>query len=160
MLNTLSVKLTDNERNNMRDSSHDMTVDDFIFMAFMRGAKLIHKRLRDKRLTDSRYVADRRWMADLDPKYEESARDDVVCWFKIPYNTPNSISLDKWVADCELMGLNWELRQRTKDSYTVFLLLRNDWIYNKQVRDIETVHRQSSMSREELMNDITLWEDR
>ena len=140
----------------MRDNRQDMTVDDFIFMAFMRGAKLIYKRLRDKRLTDNRYVADRRWMADLDPKYEESARDDVVCWFKIPYNTPNSISLDLWAKDCELMGLNWELRQRTENSYTVFLLLRNDWIYNKQIRCVETVIRQSKMNMEELSKELIL----
>jgi hypothetical protein len=138
----------------MRNNSQDMDVDDFVFMAFMRGATLIHNRLTDGRLTQNRYVADRRWMADLDPKYEESARDDVVCWFKIPYNTPNSISLDLWAKDCELMGLNWEIRQRTEDSYMVFLLLRNDWIYNKQIRDLKTVRRQSTLSREELMKEL------
>lgn len=147
----------------MRPARCDMTVEDFIFMSFMRGATLIHKRLRDKRLTNNRYVADRRWMADLDPeKYDESARDDVVCWFHIPYNTTRSISLDKWVEDCEKMGLNWELRQAGEHTYTVFLFLRNDWLYNKQIRSFETIRRQDEMSREEVWNEARfpklMWE--
>lgn len=125
-----------------RDRSGDYTVDDFIFMAFMTGAKLIHKRLTDGRLTSNRYVADRRWMADLDPKYEESAKDDVVCWFHVPYNTKNSISLDRWVEDCEKMGLNYELRQYGENKYCIFLFLRNDWIYNKQIRSFEVMRKE------------------
>jgi len=122
-----------------RDYNKDMTVEDFIFMSFMRGATLIHKRLRDKRLTNHRYVADRRWMADLDPKYEESAKDDVVCWFHIPYNTKQSISLDKWVEDCEKMGCDWEIRQSDEHHYTVFLMLKSGWLYNKQIRSFESM---------------------
>ena len=136
----------------MRPERCDMTVDDFIFMSFMRGAKLIHKQLRDKRLTNNRYVADRRWMADLDPeKYGESAKDDVVCWFHIPYNTKKSISLDKWVEDCEKMGLNYELRQAGKHHYAVFLFLRNDWIYNKQIRSFEYMNAQNELQRSEAL---------
>jgi hypothetical protein len=131
-----------------------MTVEDFIFMSFMRGAKLINKRLRDKRLTDKRYVADRRWMVDIDPKYEESARDDVVCWFNITLGTKRSISLDDWVADCELMGLDWEIRQSGEKHWTVFLMLKRGWLYNKQVRSFSTIQRQTSMSREQIMNDL------
>jgi hypothetical protein len=137
----------------MRDSSHDMTVDDFIFMAFMRGATLIHKRLRDKRLTNKRYVADRRWMADIDPKYEESARDDVVCWFHITVGTKRSISLELWAKDCELMGCNWEIRQDDEDHWTVFLMLKNGWLYNKQIRSIGEQQRQFYMSREQVINE-------
>ena len=125
-----------------RDRSGEYTVDDFVFMAFMTGAELIHKQLTDKRITSNRYVADRRWMADLDPKYEESARDDVVCWFKIPYNTKNSISLDRWVEDCEKMGLNYELRQNGENKFTIFLFLRNDWRYNKQIRSFDVMRKE------------------
>jgi hypothetical protein len=134
----------------LRNRSLDMTIDDFIFMSFMRGAKLIHKQLTDKRLTNNRYVGDKRWMADLDPKYEESAKDDVVCWFKVPVGTKRSISLERWAEDCELMGLNWEIRQRGDKHWTVFLFLRNDWLYNKQIRSFSTIHRQSSMSIEQV----------
>lgn len=137
----------------MRPERCDMTVDDFIFMSFMCGAKLIHKRLRDKRLTNNRYVADRRWMADLDDKYAESAKDDVTCWFQIPYNTKNSISLDKWVEDCEKMGMCWELRQNSETSYTVFLILKSGWLYDKQIRSFEVMNRQADMSREQVIND-------
>ena len=126
----------------MRDYGQDMTVEDFIFMSFMRGAKLIHKQLRDKRLTDKRYVADRRWMADIDPKYEKSAIDDVVCWFHVPYNTKRSISLELWAADCEKMGLDWELRQADENHYTVFLMLKRGWLYNKQIRSFETMRNE------------------
>lgn len=134
----------------MRPARCDMTVEDFIFMSFMRGAKLIHKRLRDKRLTDKRYVADRRWMVDIDPKYEESARDDVVCWFNITLGTKRSISLDDWIKDCELMGLDWEIRQSDDTHWTVFLMLKRGWLYNKQVRSFSTIQRQSSMKIEEI----------
>jgi hypothetical protein len=146
----------------MRHERNDMTVEDFVFMSFMRGAKLIHKRLRDKRLTDKRYVADRRWMVDIDPKYEESARDDVVCWFNITLGTKRSISLDDWVADCELMGLDWEIRQSGKNHWTVFLMLKRGWLYNKQVRSFSTIQRQSGMSieqvRQESMFPAEHWE--
>ena len=138
----------------MRPERCDMTVEDFVFMSFMRGAKLINKRLRDKRLTNHRYVADRRWMADLDPKYEQSAKDDVVCWFHIPYNTKKSISLDRWVEDCELMGLNWELRQSDEHHYTVFLFLRTDWLYNKQIRSFESMRIESEIQRNRAMNEV------
>jgi hypothetical protein len=138
----------------MRDYKQDMTVEDFVFMSFMRGAKLINKRLRDKRLTDKRYVADRRWMVDLDPKYEESAKDDVVCWFSITVGTKNSISLEDWIKDCELMGLDWEIRQDGEKHWTVFLMLKRGWLYNKQVRSFETQQRQFHMSREQVMNDL------
>lgn len=138
----------------MRPARCDMTVDDFIFMSFMRGAKLINKRLKDKRLTDKRYVADRRWMADLDPvKYGETAKDDVVCWFHIPVGTKRSISLDRWVEDCEKMGLNWEIRQNDEKHWTVFLFLRNDWLYNKQVRSFSEIQRQHGMSIEQLLKE-------
>ena len=137
----------------MRNYKQDMTVEDFVFMSFMRGAKLIHKRLRDKRLTDKRYVADRRWMADIDPKYEESAKDDVVCWFSITVGTKRSISLDDWVKDCELMGLDWEIRQDGKKHWTVFLMLQRGWLYNKQVRSFETQQRQFHMTAEEVMQE-------
>jgi len=137
----------------MRDYSQDMTVEDFVFMSFMRGAKLIHKRLRDKRLTDKRYVADRRWMVDIDPKYEETAKDDVVCWFSITVGTKRSISLDDWVKDCELMGLDWEIRQDGEKHWTVFLMLKRGWLYNKQVRSFETQQRQFHMSREQVIQD-------
>jgi hypothetical protein len=137
----------------MRDYSQDMTVEDFVFMSFMRGAKLIHKRLRDKRLTDKRYVADRRWMVDIDPKYEETAKDDVVCWFNITVGTKRSISLDDWIKDCELMGLDWEIRQDGEKHWTVFLMLKRGWLYNKQVRSFETQQRQFHMSREQVIQD-------
>ena len=137
----------------MRDYSQDMTVEDFVFMSFMRGATLIHKRLRDKRLTDKRYVADRRWMADLDPKYEESAKDDVVCWFDITLGTKRSISLDRWVEDCEKMGMDWEIRQSDEKHWTVFLMLKSGWLYNKQIRSISTQQRQFDMSREAIINE-------
>jgi len=137
----------------MRDHSCDMTVEDFIFMSFMRGAKLINKRLRDKRLTDKRYVADRRWMVDIDPKYEETARDDVVCWFHITLGTKRSISLDDWVKDCELMGLDWEIRQSDDTHWTVFLMLKRGWLYNKQVRSFETMRRQSGMTVEQVIQE-------
>ena len=137
----------------MRDYSQDMTVEDFVFMSFMRGAKLIHKRLRDKRLTDKRYVADRRWMADIDPKYEESAKDDVVCWFSITVGTKRSISLDDWVKDCELMGLDWEIRQSDDTHWTIFLMLQKGWLYNKQVRSFSTIHRQTGMTAEEIIQE-------
>lgn len=134
----------------MRNYKQDMTVDDFIFMSFMRGATLIHKRLRDKRLTDKRYVADRRWMVDIDPKYEESAKDDVVCWFDITLGTKRSISLDRWVEDCEKMGLDWEIRQSDETHWTVFLMLKRGWLYNKQVRSFNTIQRQHSMTAEQV----------
>ena len=146
----------------MRPARCDMTVEDFVFMSFMRGAKLINKRLRDKRLTDKRYVADRRWMVDIDPQYEESARDDVVCWFHIPVGTKRSISLDDWVADCEKMGMNWEIRQSDEKHWTVFLFLRNDWLYNKQIRSFEVMRLQEKMNREEVINEARfpkiMWE--
>lgn len=146
----------------MRDYKQDMTVEDFVFMSFMRGAKLIHKRLRDKRLTDKRYVADRRWMVDIDPKYEESARDDVVCWFNVTIGTKRSISLDDWVKDCELMGLDWEIRQCDDTHWTVFLMLKRGWLYNKQVRSFETQQRQFHMTAEEVMQESifpkAMWE--
>lgn len=127
----------------MRPARCDMTVEDFVFMSFMRGAKLIHKQLTDKRLVRNRYVADRRWMADLNPeKYEESARDDVVCWFMVPYNTKRSISLERWAEECEKMGLNWEIRQDDTNKYCIFLFLRNDWHYNKQIRSFETMNNE------------------
>ena len=126
----------------LRDRSLDMTVEDFVFMSFMRGATLIHKQLTDKRLTRNRYVADRRWMVDLDRKYDESARDDVVCWFKVPIGTKRSISLDRWVEECEKMGLNWEIRQDKKNKYCIFLFLRNDWHYNKQIRTFESMRNE------------------
>jgi len=126
----------------MRDYGKDMTVDDFIFIAFMTGATLIHKQLKDRRLITNRYVADRRWMADLDPKYVESAKDDVVCWFKVPYNTKRSISLECWAEDCEKTGLNWEIRQDEENKYCVFLFLRNDWMYNKQIRSFESMRNE------------------
>jgi hypothetical protein len=138
----------------MRDYRLDMTVDDFIFMSFMRGATLIHKRLRDKRLTDKRYVADRRWMVDIDPKYEESAKDDVVCWFEITLGTKRSISLDRWIEDCEKMGLDWEIRQSDETHWTVFLMLKSGWLYNKQVRSFSTIQRQHSMTAEEVMKEL------
>jgi hypothetical protein len=134
----------------MRNYKQDMTVEDFVFMSFMRGAKLINKRLRDKRLTDKRYVADRRWMVDIDPKYEESAKDDVVCWFNITLGTKRSISLDDWVKDCELMGLDWEIRQSDEKHWTVFLMLKRGWLYNKQVRSFNTIQRQHSMTAEQV----------
>ena len=137
----------------MRDYSQDMTVEDFVFMSFMRGAKLINKRLRDKRLVANRYVADRRWMADIDPKYEETAKDDVVCWFHITLGTKNSISLDDWVKDCELMGLDWEIRQSDDTHWTIFLMLQKGWLYNKQVRSFSTIHRQFHMTAEEVMQE-------
>ena len=137
----------------MRDYKQDMTVEDFVFMSFMRGAKLINKRLRDKRLTDKRYVADRRWMVDIDPKYEESARDDVVCWFNIPVGTKRSTSLELWAVDCEKMGMNWEIRQSDEKHWTVFLFLRNDWLYNKQIRSFEVMRLQEKMNREEVINE-------
>lgn len=137
----------------MRDHSCDMTIEDFVFMSFMRGATLINKRLRDKRLKSNKYVADRRFMADLDPKYEESARDDVVCWFHVPIGTKHSISLERWAQDCEKMGLNWEIRQHDEKHWTVFLFLRNDWIYNRQIRSFGTVHRQYHMSIEDIMKE-------
>jgi len=138
----------------MRNYNQDMTVDDFIFMSFMRGATLIHKRLRDKRLTDKRYVADRRWMVDIDPKYEESAKDDVVCWFEITLGTKRSISLDRWIEDCEKMGLDWEIRQSDETHWTVFLMLKSGWLYNKQVRSFSTIQRQHSMTAEEVMKEL------
>ena len=134
----------------MRPARCDMTVEDFVFMSFMRGAKLINKRLRDKRLTDKRYVADRRWMVDIDPKYEESAKDDVVCWFNITLGTKRSISLDDWVADCEKMGLDWEIRQSDEKHWTVFLMLKRGWLYNKQVRSFNEQQRQFSMTAEQV----------
>lgn len=137
----------------MRDYTQDMTIDDFVFMSFMRGAKLINKRLRDKRLKANKYVADRRWMADLDPKYEESAKDDVVCWFHIPVGTKHSISLERWAEDCELMGCDWEIRQHDEHTYTVFLMLKSGWIYNKQIRSFGEIQRQYGMSIEQLMNE-------
>ena len=123
----------------MRDRSKDMTVDDFVFIAFMTGATLIHKQLKDRRLTSNRYVADRRWMADLDEKYIDSAKDDVVCWFKVPYNTVRSISLERWAEDCEKTGLGWEIRQDEINKYCIFLFLRKDWLYNKQIRSFESM---------------------
>jgi len=137
----------------MRDYKQDMTVDDFVFMAFMRGATLIHKRLRDKRLVANRYVADRRWMADLDPKYEESAKDDVVCWFHIPVGTKRSISLERWAEDCEKMGLNWEIRQADEKHWTVFLMLKSGWLYNKQIRSFGEQQRQHGMSIQQVMQE-------
>jgi hypothetical protein len=121
----------------------EMTVDDFVFMSFMRGAKLIHKQLKDKRLIRHRYVADRRWMYDRDPERYKDSLNDVTCWFHVPYNTKRSIPLDKWVEDCEKMGLNWELRQADDKHYTVFLFLKDGWIYNKQIRDFATMDKQS-----------------
>lgn len=127
----------------LRDRNLDMTIDDFVFMAFMRGATLIHKQLTDKRLVRNRYVADRRWMADLNPeKYEERAKDDVVCWFMVPYNTKRSISLERWAEECEKMGLNWEIRQDEINKYCIFLFLRNDWHYNKQIRSFESMRNE------------------
>jgi len=113
---------------------NEMTVDDFIFMSFMCGAKLIHKQLRDKRLTSNRYVADRRWMFDNDPEKYESALNDVTCWFHISQGKKNSVSLERWVEDCEKMGLRWELRQVSKSHYTVFLMMNKSWYYDKQIR--------------------------
>ena len=138
----------------MRDYTQDMTVQDFVFMSFMRGATLINKRLRDKRLTDKRYVADRRWMADLDPKYEESAKDDVVCWFHIPVGTKRSISLERWAEDCEKMGLDWEIRQHSEKHWTVFLMLKSGWLYNKQIRSYSVQHRHNSMTTQQVIDDV------
>jgi hypothetical protein len=137
----------------LRDRSLDMTVEDFVFMSFMCGAKLIHKQLRDKRLTDKRFVADRRWMVDIDPKYEETAKDDVVCWFNIPVGTKRSISLELWAEDCEKMGCDWEIRQHSKTHWTVFLMLQKGWLYNKQIRSHSEQHRQNSMTAEEVMQE-------
>jgi len=137
----------------LRDRSLDMTIDDFIFRSFMCGAKLIHKQLTDKRLTNNRYVADRRWMADLDPKYEESAKDDVTCWFKIPFGTKRSISLERWAEDCEKMGCDWEIRQDSEKHYTVFLLLQKGWLYNKQIRSFAEQRRQQDMTAEQIIQE-------
>jgi hypothetical protein len=93
-------------------------------------------------------------MVDLDPKYEETARDDVVCWFNIPVGTKRSISLDDWVADCEKMGLDWEIRQSDDTHWTVFLMLKRGWLYNKQVRSFSTIQRQHSMTTEEVMKEL------
>jgi hypothetical protein len=148
----------------MRDRSNEYTVDDFVFMSFMRGAKLIHKQLTDKRLTSNRYVADRRWMADLGAKYDKSAENDVTCWFHIPIGTKNSISLELWAEDCEKMGLNWEIRQHSETHWTVFLMLQDGWLYNKQIRSFSTIHRQHSMTKKEIKKEIFFngeyWEKR
>ena len=117
---------------------NEMTVDDFIFMSFMCGATLIHKQLRDKRLTHNRYVADRRWMWDNDPEKFASALNDVTCWFHVSYGKKNSIGLDRWVEDCEKMGLRWEIRQAGKNHYVVFLMLCESWHYDKQIRSCYT----------------------
>ena len=117
---------------------NDMTVDDFIFMSFMCGAKLIHKQLRDKRLKANRYVADRRWMWEKDPEKFASALNDVTCWFHVSYGKKNSIGLDRWVEDCEKMGLRWEIRQAGKNHYVVFLMLCESWHYDKQIRSCYT----------------------
>lgn len=128
----------------MRDRTMDMDIDDFVFLAFSCGAKLIHKQLTDKRLTSKRYVADRRWMADLDPiKYGEKAKDDVTCWFNVPYNTKRSIPLETWASECEKTGLRWEIRQEDKTHYTVFLMMNEEWHYDKQIRSFETMCKES-----------------
>ena len=92
-------------------------------------------------------------MVDIDPQYEESARDDVVCWFNISVGTKRSTSLELWAEDCEKMGMNWEIRQSDEKHWTVFLFLRNDWLYNKQIRSFEVMRLQEKMNREEVINE-------
>jgi hypothetical protein len=125
----------------------EMDVDDFIFMAFMCGAKLIYKQLRDKRLTANRYVADRRWFWEKDPEKYKDSQNDVTCWFHVSYGKKNSIGLDKWVEDCEKMGLRWELRQSGKNHYTVFLMMNESWYYDKQIRSYDAEIRYNPITK-------------
>lgn len=128
-----------------RNRSNDKTLEDFIFLAFAAGAKLIHKRLTDGRLTSNRYVADKRWMGDR-------FSTDVCCWFKVPINGKNPVSLQSWAEDCEKTGLRWEIRQTSETHYTVFLLENSFWHYDKQIRDFKTIYEEHQRYQDQYLN--------
>lgn len=107
-----------------------MSLGDFEFLAFMTKAEKILKRLRDKRLTNNRYVSE----------YSIGSEDYAgKMWFHIPCNTKRSIPVESYVEDCNRLGCQWEIRQHADEkNYTVFLFVggTKPWRYNKQVRTV------------------------